>query len=76
VRLDLGVASATDEPRPVRLIGPGGFVRHGEGAVGEGRASARYEIDPTWLAPGRYIIEVKTTEPSHFPLRRYALEVR
>jgi hypothetical protein len=76
VRLDLGVPSTTDEPRPVRLIGPGGFVRHGEGALGEGRGSARYEIDPAWLTPGRYVIEVKTTELSHFPLRRYAVEVK
>ena len=76
VRLDLAVASTTDDPRPVRLLGPGGFVRLGEGALGAGRTSARYEIDPTWLTPGRYVIEVRTTEPSHFPLRRYALEVK
>ena len=28
------------------------------------------------VPPGRYVIEVKTVERSHFPLRRYALEVR
>jgi hypothetical protein len=76
VRLDLGEPSRTDEPRPVRIYGPGGFVREGQGALGGGRASARYEIDPAWLVPGRYVIEVKTTELSHFPLRRYAVEVR
>ena len=76
VRLELGVPSTTEEPRPVRLLGPGGFVREGQGVLGEGRTSARYEIDAAWLAPGRYVIEVKTTEQSHFPLRRYALEVR
>ena len=76
VRLDLGVPSRTDEPRPVRLLGPSGFVREGQGALGEGRGSARYEIDAAWLTPGRYVIEVKTTEQSHFPIRRYALEVR
>src|SRR5262245_53662006 len=76
VRLDLGVPSHTDEPRPVRLLGPDGFVRLGAGVLGEGRVSARYEIDPAWLKPGRYVIEVQTTELSHFPLRRYALEVR
>ncbi len=76
VRLDLGVPSRTDEPRPVRLLGPSGFVREGQGTLGEGRGSARYEIDATWLTPGRYVIEVKTTEQSHFPLRRYALEVK
>src|SRR5262245_25244563 len=76
VRLDLAVPSRTDEPRPVRLLGPDGVVREGQGALGEGRASARYEIDAAWLRPGRYVIEVSTTEQSHFPIRRYALEVR
>ena len=76
LRLDLGEPSRTDQPRPVRLYGPDGSVREDQGALGEGRTSARYEIDPAWLAPGRYVIEVKTTERSHFPLRRYALEVR
>ena len=35
----------------------------------------RLELDPEWLTPGRYMIEVRTVEKSHFPLRRYVLEV-
>ena len=26
--------------------------------------------------PGRYVVEIKTTEITHFPVRRYAIEVR
>ncbi len=40
------------------------------------RRSARFELQADWLSPGRYIIEMKTTERTHFPLRRYVLEVR
>ena len=69
--------SADDEPRPVRLIGPDGRVLETVGALDtDDRRSARVEIDPAFLRPGRYVVEMKTTERSHFPLRRYALEVR
>ncbi|MFQ5416063.1 MAG: hypothetical protein ACE5FL_03330 [Myxococcota bacterium] len=41
------------------------------------RGRAAVTIDGAWLArPGRYVVEVRTTELSHFPLRRYAIEVR
>ena len=43
--------------------------------TGSGRDRVRLEIEPGWLARGRAIIEIKTLERSHFPLRRYALEV-
>ena len=33
-------------------------------------------LDPEWLQPGRYLIEIRTAEKIHFPLRRYVLEVR
>jgi hypothetical protein len=77
VRLALGEPSRTQEPRPVRVISADRRVFEGEGILGEDLADARFEIDPAFLsAPGRYIVEVKTTELSHFPLRRYAIEVR
>ncbi len=41
---------------------------------GEG-AGVRLEIDPEWLEPGQYLIQVRTAEKSHFPVRRYVLEV-
>jgi hypothetical protein len=78
LHLVLGEPSRTDEPRPVRILDAEDGTRNVEGrAVLEGgRSEARFEIDPSFLHPGRYIVEVKTTEPSHLPLRRYVLEVR
>ena len=38
----------------------------------EGRAFCRIGK----VIAGRYVIEVETLDPSQFPLRRYALEVR
>ncbi|MDJ0852395.1 MAG: hypothetical protein QNK04_28830 [Myxococcota bacterium] len=77
LQLELGEPSRDLEPRPVRIIGPDGRLFHTHGPVDESdRLSARIEVDSEWLTPGRYIVEVKTTERTHFPLRRYALEIR
>jgi len=77
LRLVLGEPSRSQDPRPVRVVSMDRRVFEGQGILGEGLADARFEIDPAFLlVPGRYIVEVKTTEQSHFPLRRYALEVR
>jgi hypothetical protein len=37
---------------------------------------ATLELDPSWLLPGSYFVELQTTERSAFPVRRYAIEVR
>ena len=77
LRLVLGEPSRSEEPRPVRVVSLDSRVFEGQGILGSDLADARFEIDPAFLAtPGRYIVEVKTTEQSHFPLRRYVLEVR
>ncbi len=77
LRLVLGEPSRNQEPRPVRVYSADQRVLEGEGILGEGLADARFELDPAFLSiPGRYIVEVQTTEISHFPLRRYAVEVR
>jgi hypothetical protein len=77
LRLVLGEPSRSQEPRPVRVLSEDSRVFEGQGILGSDLAGARFEIDPAFLAaPGRYIVEVKTTEQSHFPLRRYVLEVR
>jgi hypothetical protein len=77
LRLDLGVPSLDDEPRPVHVLSEQGRMFEGQGILGMNRDDARFEIDPAFFsAPGRYIVEVKTTELTHFPLRRYAIEVR
>ena len=76
IALDLEVASANDEARPVRVISDDGRVIELEGPVDAAtRTKATLRIDPEWLTPGRYVVEVKTTERSHFPLRRYVIEV-
>jgi hypothetical protein len=64
------------EPPPVRVVAPDGRLLHAEGSIGENPGSVGLALDTAWLLPGRYVIEVKTVERSHFPLRRYALEVR
>jgi len=78
LHLVLGEPSRTDEPRPVRILDAEDGTRNLEAkaVLDAGRSEARFEIDPTFLHPGRYIVEVKTTEPSPLPLRRYVLEVR
>ena len=77
LHLVLGEPSKSAEPRPVRILAAeGGRSLEGLGSLGDERTDARFEIDPAFLLPGRYIVEVKTTELSHFPLRRYVLEVR
>jgi len=78
LRLVLGEPSRSEDPRPVRVIAAADSrVFEGQGILGDGLSDARFEIDPAFLrAPGRYIVEVQTTELSHFPVRRYALEVR
>jgi len=77
LHLVLGEPSRSQDPRPVRVISTDRRVFEGQGILGEGLADARFEIDPEFLRkPGRYIVEVKTTEQTHFPLRRYAVEVR
>jgi hypothetical protein len=76
LQLVLGEPSLTAEPRAVRVLGPNGRMLEGEASLGDDRMDARFEIDPAWLSPGHYLVEVQTTERSHFPVRRYVLEVR
>ena len=76
LHLVLGEASRTEEPRPVRVLSPDGRAVEGKGSLDEGRLEVRYELDSAFLRPGRYVVEVRTTEMSHFPLRRYAINVR
>ena len=75
--LELSDEARGSEPRPVRIVGVDGRVIDtiASLAVGAG-TGVRLEIDPEWLRPGRYMIEVKTAEKIHLPLRRYVLEVR
>jgi len=75
--LQLGEPSADDAPLDGRVLAEGRAPLEITGAIrGGDRHIARVEIPAGWLSTGRYIIEVRTTERTHLPLRRYALEVR
>jgi hypothetical protein len=76
--LDLPDAARGSEPRPVRIVSGDG-TRQLEllaaPLAGPGSGVALH-LDPAWLIPDRYLIEVTTAEATHFPLRRYVLELR
>ena len=77
VTLDLGAPSADDSPRPVRMFS----VTDQRGILTDvsldaTRTVGTLRLDPSFLLPGEYFVEVQTTEQSAFPLRRYAIVVR
>jgi hypothetical protein len=79
VRVSLGLreASADAEPRPVRMFSE--TDQHGlqtNGTLDETRTVVTIELDPTWLLPGTYFVEVVTTDRNPFPVQRYAIVVR
>jgi hypothetical protein len=76
VTLELPVTSADDSPRPVRLVSQDQRVLEISGAVESGRTAATIDVDSGYLQPGSYLVEIETTERSHFPLRRYFIIVR
>jgi hypothetical protein len=79
VRVSLGLpeTSADAEPRPVRVVSqPDHRILELPGALDSGRTAATIEMDADYLQPGTYLVEVQTTERSHFPLRRYFIIVR
>jgi hypothetical protein len=45
-------------------------------SVSGAETGLRIEIDPGWLQPGRYLIEVETAEKRPLALRRYVLELQ
>jgi hypothetical protein len=66
-----------DGERPVTVVDVEGRVLRTTAAAVDGTGSGlRLELDPDWLLPGRYMIEVATAEPRPMALRRYVLEVR
>jgi hypothetical protein len=61
---------------PVKVVDVSGRVLELDGAaVTAAGGGLRLEIDPDWLTPGRYLIQVKTVGSSPLPLRRYVLDV-
>ncbi len=78
VLLSLGLATSPPVSLAVRVLAADGRILETTGVVHEDEPTwARAEIEAGWLdRPGRYIVELKTNERTHFPLRRYAITVR
>ena len=80
LRLELRLPSAlpSEQPLPARILALDGSRELALAAaeVAADRTSASIAIESGWLAPGEYLIEIQTSEPSHLPLRRYRLEIR
>jgi hypothetical protein len=76
IELHFPVPSADAAPRPGRVLAPDGRVLEIEAPLADAeRRSVTVEVPADWLTPGRYVVEIRTTERTHFPLRRYAVEV-
>jgi hypothetical protein len=79
VSLSLGLAepSANAEPRPVSVLSVRDQRSYNtQGRLDADRMIATIEVPADFLRPGTYLVQMKTTESSHFPLRRYVVEVR
>lgn len=75
--LDLRIPADVIPPEPlVKVTAPDGRVLETLGSATDPADGLRLAIDPAWLTPGRYVIEVRTLDRSHLPLRRFALLVR
>ncbi len=52
-----------------------GELKLPDAAVATDGNRVRVQIESGWLSPGRYRIEIETTEQSHLDRRRYLLEI-
>lgn len=77
LRLDLIDPSLDGAPRPLRVYMGGELALETmtEPLIGDRRTAVVDVPARTIDSPGRYIVEIETTERSHFPVRRYAIEV-
>jgi len=77
IALDLPDEARGAEARSVQVASTDGRALQTVATIEPGEGSGvRIQLDAAWLAPGRYMIQVETNEKTHFPLRRYVLEVR
>ena len=69
--------SADAEPRPVTVHSMADQrVYSTQGRLDPERRVATIDVPSDFLKPGTYLVQMKTTERTPFPLRRYVLEVR
>ena len=78
LNLLLPAALPSADVLPVRIVAMDGSreLKLPDAVVANDRGKVQVQIESGWLSPGRYRIEIETTEPSHLALRRYPLEIR
>ena len=78
LNLLLPAALPSADVLPARIVAMDGSreLKLPDAVVANDRGKVQVQIESGWLSPGRYRIEIKTTEPSHLALRRYLLEIR
>jgi hypothetical protein len=74
--LPAGLSSAAGLPARILAMDGSRELKLSDAVVGDDRDRVRVQLESAWLTPGRYLIEIETTERSHLALRRYQLEVR
>jgi hypothetical protein len=74
--LDLPDDARGEGPRPLKVVDVEGRVLETSALPVAGPGTGlRLEIDPGWLRPGLYLIQVQTAERQPLALQRYVLEV-
>ena len=74
--LALSDVARGEAPIDVKVVDVRGRRLDVRGVPVEGTdAGLRLEIDPDWLEPSRYLIELETIEKKPLALRRYVLEI-
>jgi hypothetical protein len=78
LNLLLPAALLSADALPARIVALDGSreLKLSDALVANDRDEVRVQIESGWLSPGRYRIEIETTEQSPLALRRYLLEVR
>ncbi len=78
LNLLLPVALPSADALPARIVAMDGSgeLKLSDAVVASDRDRVRVQIESGWLSPGRYRIEIETSEQSPLALRHYPLEVR
>lgn len=77
LELALEVPSTSLDPLHVRIADASGRQIEAWATVREeDRMSASVGVEAGWLSPGTYLFELRTTEPSPLPIRRYLVRIR